>query len=200
MIDTRNDYEVEIGTFKGAVDPKTQTFGQWDKYVEENLADYKDKKWQCSALGEFVVKSASSHLLKNGFKRSLSPQRRDLKLSGKSRTGKKPLGKVNALSSTTGSLWFMSLKDGESKICFGCRWPLRAEDLNSEKYEAGILLPSLLESSLDPEKRASLEERNRQIQMARSKSAAPLGTGCTLDDPEKIWLGKEIGRQGGPIV
>jgi UPF0176 protein len=44
VIDTRNEYEVELGTFKGAVDPKTETFCQWDEYVDENLEKYKDKK------------------------------------------------------------------------------------------------------------------------------------------------------------
>ena len=43
LIDTRNDYEVEQGTFKGAANPDTATFGQWDNYVKNNLAEAKGK-------------------------------------------------------------------------------------------------------------------------------------------------------------
>ena len=44
LIDTRNDYEVELGTFKGAIDPKTTAFGEWDDYVKQNLGDSKKQK------------------------------------------------------------------------------------------------------------------------------------------------------------
>ena len=68
VIDTRNDYEVEIGSFKNSIDPKTQTFGQWDEYVEKNLQDQKDKKIAMFCTGGIRCEKASSHLLKKGFK------------------------------------------------------------------------------------------------------------------------------------
>ena len=44
VIDTRNDYEVEMGTFRGAVDPKTESFGEWPEYVQQNLDPKKHPK------------------------------------------------------------------------------------------------------------------------------------------------------------
>ena len=44
VIDVRNDYEVEIGSFEGAINPKTQTFGQWADFVNQRWGDSKKKK------------------------------------------------------------------------------------------------------------------------------------------------------------
>ena len=44
LVDTRNDYEYKAGTFKGAIDPKTETFREFPEYVKQNLAEHKDKK------------------------------------------------------------------------------------------------------------------------------------------------------------
>jgi len=184
VIDTRNDYEVEIGSFEGAIDPKTQTFGQWDEYVERNLSDQKDKKIAMFCTGGIRCEKASSHLIKKGFKEVYH-------LKG---------GILNYLEkmNTNESLWngecfvfdhrvsvVHGLKDGEAKICFGCRWPLRAKDLESKKYEPGVCCPHCADS-LDPVKRASLEERNRQIQIARKKKREHLGQDVALMTSKKI--------------
>lgn len=184
VIDTRNDYEVEIGSFEGAIDPKTQTFGQWDEYVEKNLSDQKDKKIAMFCTGGIRCEKASSHLIKKGFKEVYH-------LKG---------GILNYLEkmNTNESLWngecfvfdhrvsvVHGLKDGEAKICFGCRWPLREKDLESEKYEPGVCCPHCADS-LDPVKRASLEERNRQIQIARKKKREHLGQDVALMTSKKI--------------
>ena len=177
-IDTRNDYEVEIGTFKGSIDPKTQNFGQWDEYVKKNLQNHKGKKVAMFCTGGIRCEKASSHLLKKGFKEVYH-------LKG---------GILNYLENIEPekSLWegecfvfdhrvsvIHGLKDGESKICFGCRWPLRAEDLESPKYEPGICCPHCADS-LDQNKRDSLQERNRQIQIARKKNREHLGQNIAL--------------------
>ena len=184
VIDTRNDYEVEIGSFKNAVDPNTQTFGQWDEYVEKKLSDQKEKKIAMFCTGGIRCEKASSHLIKKGFKEVYH-------LKG---------GILNYLEKIEpeNSLWdgecfvfdhrvsvVHGLKDGNAKICFGCRWPLREKDLESEKYEPGICCPHCADK-LDPVRRASLEERNRQIQIARKKKRDHLGQDVALMTNKKI--------------
>ena len=184
VIDTRNDYEVEIGSFKNAVDPNTQTFGQWDEYVEKKLSDHKEKKIAMFCTGGIRCEKASSHLIKKGFKEVYH-------LKG---------GILNYLEKIEpeNSLWdgecfvfdhrvsvVHGLKDGNAKICFGCRWPLREKDLESEKYEPGICCPHCADK-LDPVRRASLEERNRQIQIARKKKRDHLGQDVALMTNKKI--------------
>ena len=178
VIDTRNDYEVELGTFEGATNPNTETFCQWDEYVKENLQSQKDKKVAMFCTGGIRCEKASSHLLQNGFTEVYH-------LKG---------GILNYLENVEpeDSLWkgecfvfdhrvsvVHGLKDGDSKICFGCRWPLKVEDMESEKYESGICCPHCADT-LDPVRRASLQERNRQIQIARKQETDHLGQNIAL--------------------
>lgn len=68
LVDTRNDYEVEIGTFAGAIDPKTNIFSQFPQYVEENLSDKKDRPIAMFCTGGIRCEKATSYLLSKGFK------------------------------------------------------------------------------------------------------------------------------------
>ncbi len=188
VVDTRNDYEVELGTFKGAIDPKTETFCQWDHFVENNLDNQKNKKVAMFCTGGIRCEKASSHLLKKGFNEVYH-------LKG---------GILNYLENINPkeSLWegecfvfdhrvsvVHGLKDGVSKICFGCRWPLNVDDLESEKYEPGICCPHCADT-LDPVKRKSLEERNKQIQIARQKNRKHIGQDVNLQTRKKKALRK----------
>lgn len=67
LIDTRNRYEVEVGTFKGALDPGTRTFTQFKKYVEESLDPAKDRKVAMFCTGGIRCEKASAYLLSKGF-------------------------------------------------------------------------------------------------------------------------------------
>lgn len=68
LIDTRNSYEYEVGTFKGAIDPLTNSFGDFPAYVREQLADQKDKKIAMFCTGGIRCEKATSLLLKEGFR------------------------------------------------------------------------------------------------------------------------------------
>lgn len=67
VIDTRNDYEFEIGTFEGAIDPKTENFGQFPAYVEENLDPAKHRKVAMFCTGGIRCEKATSYMLAQGF-------------------------------------------------------------------------------------------------------------------------------------
>ena len=67
VLDTRNDYEVHIGTFKGAVDPKTTTFREFPKFVEQNLDKTKNKKVAMFCTGGIRCEKASSFMKEQGF-------------------------------------------------------------------------------------------------------------------------------------
>lgn len=67
IIDTRNDYEVNIGTFKGAQNPKTSSFNQFPEYVEQHLDPTKHKKVALFCTGGIRCEKASSLLLSQGF-------------------------------------------------------------------------------------------------------------------------------------
>ncbi len=67
LVDTRNDYEVNIGTFKGALDPKTQTFREFPQYVKENLDPAKNKKVAMFCTGGIRCEKSTAYLKEQGF-------------------------------------------------------------------------------------------------------------------------------------
>ncbi|MBQ1495492.1 MAG: rhodanese-related sulfurtransferase, partial [Acinetobacter sp.] len=67
LIDTRNDYEYKAGTFKGAIDPKTETFREFPEYVKQNLEQHKDKKIAMFCTGGIRCEKSTSLLLQEGF-------------------------------------------------------------------------------------------------------------------------------------
>lgn len=68
IVDTRNQFEVDMGTFKNAVSPKTKTFREFPKFVKEELAEAKDKKIAMFCTGGIRCEKATSYLLDEGFK------------------------------------------------------------------------------------------------------------------------------------
>ncbi|MGK9563772.1 rhodanese-like domain-containing protein, partial [Salmonella enterica subsp. enterica] len=67
LIDTRNDYEVSIGTFEGAIDPKTTSFREFPDYIKANFDPAKHKKVAMFCTGGIRCEKASSYMLSEGF-------------------------------------------------------------------------------------------------------------------------------------
>ena len=67
LVDTRNDYEFEIGTFEGALDPKTTTFREFPAYVEKNMDPAKHKKVAMFCTGGIRCEKATAYMLAQGF-------------------------------------------------------------------------------------------------------------------------------------
>ena len=68
VLDVRNDFEVKVGSFKGAINPKTKNFTEFKNYVKNNLINYKNKKIAMFCTGGIRCEKASSFLLAKGFK------------------------------------------------------------------------------------------------------------------------------------
>ena len=75
VIDTRNDYEVAVGTFEGAVDPKTQTFRDFPEFVRANLDPERHTKIAMYCTGGIRCEKASAYMIDQGLPRGLSPCR-----------------------------------------------------------------------------------------------------------------------------
>lgn len=67
-IDTRNDYEVGVGKFKGAINPDTEDFTEFAKFVDEHLAAQKDKKIAMYCTGGIRCERSTAYLKQKGFK------------------------------------------------------------------------------------------------------------------------------------
>ncbi len=67
LIDTRNDYEYELGTFKNAINPVTENFREFPEYVEQNLSDKKDKKIAMFCTGGIRCEKTTAFMRSQGF-------------------------------------------------------------------------------------------------------------------------------------
>jgi UPF0176 protein len=173
LLDTRNDYEVHIGTFKNAIDPKTSTFREFPKYVAENLDKTKHKKVAMFCTGGIRCEKASSYMLEQGFDEVYHLQGGILKY----------LETVPEAESLWQGECFVfdqrvavkhGLEVGEFDQCYACRMPLSPEELKSPQYTAGISCPHCY-SALTEEKKKSLTERQKQVILAKKRGETHIG-------------------------
>jgi UPF0176 protein len=173
LIDTRNDYEIDIGTFKGAVDPKTTTFREFPKYVANNLDKTKHKKVAMFCTGGIRCEKASSYMMDQGFDEVYHLQGGILKY----------LETVPEEQSLWQGECFVfdqrvavkhNLAVGEYDQCYACRHPLSPAEMQSPQYTAGISCPYCFDK-VSAEKRASLIERQKQVQLAKARGKAHIG-------------------------
>lgn len=173
LIDTRNDYEVDIGTFKGAIDPKTTTFREFPKYVTEHFDKTKHKKVAMFCTGGIRCEKASSYMMDQGFEEVYHLQGGILKY-------------LEAVPETQ-SMWegecFVfdqrvavkhNLEVGEFDQCYACRHPLSPAELQGPQYMAGISCPYCYDK-ISEDKRARLTERQKQVILAKQRGETHIG-------------------------
>ncbi|MCF7203554.1 rhodanese-related sulfurtransferase [Pseudomonas oligotrophica] len=174
VIDTRNDYEVAIGSFEGAVDPKTRSFRDFPDYIKANFDPARHKKVAMFCTGGIRCEKASSYMLGEGFEEVFHLKGGILKY----------LEEVPESESRWRGDCFVfdnrvtvrhDLSEGRFELCHACRMPVSAEDRESAHYAPGISCPHCWDRL--PEKtRASARERQKQIELARQRNQPhPIG-------------------------
>ncbi|HSI43412.1 MAG TPA: rhodanese-related sulfurtransferase [Methylotenera sp.] len=174
LIDTRNDYEVDIGTFKGAVDPKTTTFREFPDYVTKNLDKTKHKKVAMFCTGGIRCEKASSYMIDQGFEEVYHLQGGILKYL-ETVPEEKSLWEGECFVFDQRVAVKHNLEVGEYDQCYACRHPLSPEEMHSEQYAPGISCPYCYDK-LSEEKRASLIERQKQVALAKQRGEAHIGS------------------------
>lgn len=167
VIDTRNDYEYQAGTFKNAVDPQTESFRQFPQYVAEHLADAKDKKIAMFCTGGIRCEKSTSLLLQEGFKEVYH-------LKG---------GVLNYLAEIPEeeSLWegecyvfdhrtavTHGVTEGTVSKCHACGWALMPEEVALPSYEHGVSCVHCIDKTTDQQK-AGFRMRQSQLDKAGKK-------------------------------
>jgi UPF0176 protein len=161
VVDTRNEFEVSIGSFAGAHDPQIQSFRQFPEFVQHTLDPAQHQKIAMFCTGGIRCEKASSYLLAQGFEQVYH-------LQG---------GILNYLETVPPdqSLWegecfvfdqrvsvAQGLQDGSHTMCPSCGYPLSLGDRESPHYEAGISCPHCFDR-LSPEQRQRFAERRQQL-------------------------------------
>lgn len=173
LIDTRNDYEYGIGSFRGAIDPHTRSFREFPGYVRSHLDPGKHKKVAMFCTGGIRCEKASAFMLNEGFEEVYHLQGGILKY----------LEEVPAEDSIWEGECFVfdsrvavdhQLEKGQYDQCYGCRHPITEAEKQSEKYQKGVCCPHCYDS-LSTEQRASFSERQKQIELAARRGEAHVG-------------------------
>jgi len=173
LIDTRNDYEVDIGTFEGAIDPKTTTFREFPEYVAKHFDKTKHKKVAMFCTGGIRCEKASSYMMEQGFEEVYHLQGGILKY----------LETVPEEQSMWQGECFVfdqrvavkhNLAVGEYDQCYACRHPLSPAEMQSPQYTPGISCPYCYDK-ISAEKRARLTERQKQVILAKQRGEVHIG-------------------------
>jgi len=174
LIDTRNDYETHIGTFKNAVDPHTASFRQFPEYIKNNFNPQTTKKVAMFCTGGIRCEKSTAYLKELGYEEVYHLQGGILKY----------LEEVAEEESLWEGECFVfdnrvsvnhKLEKGKYDMCHGCRLPITEEDKQSELYQSGVCCPNCYDKLTEKQKQRFLE-REKQMKLAESRGEAHIGS------------------------
>ncbi len=169
VVDTRNTYEVDIGTFQGANNPQTESFREFPHYAKEQLDPTKHKKVAMFCTGGIRCEKASSYLLDQGFEQVYHLKGGILKY----------LEEVPAEESLWQGECFVfdqrvtvqhGLEPGNYTMCRGCGNPVSGEAMQSPHYVPGLSCPSCY-AQLTDKQRMRFAERIKQRQLEKQRES-----------------------------
>ena len=176
LIDTRNDYEVAIGSFRGAIDPRTKSFREFPDWFEAHRAEWeadgRHPKIAMFCTGGIRCEKASSYLLQEGFKEVLQLQGGIQKY----------LREITPEESFWQGECFVfddrvslqhGLIEGNFDMCHACRMPIDENDKASEHYIEGVSCPHCYNLHSEERKERFLE-RQKQIELAKQREKVSL--------------------------
>lgn len=173
LVDTRNDYEVQIGTFKNALNPHTTNFRQFPAYVQQHLDPAKHKKVAMFCTGGIRCEKSTAYLKEQGFDEVYHLHGGILKY----------LEEVPAQDSLWEGECFVfdnrvsvnhALEKGSYDQCHACRMPITDEDKQHAHYQQGISCHHCY-GQKDAERIKRLQEREKQIALAKQRGEQHIG-------------------------
>ncbi|MCX7076663.1 MAG: rhodanese-related sulfurtransferase [Methylococcales bacterium] len=173
VIDTRNDYEFQVGTFKNAINPNTQSFREFPQYVKENLDSDKHKKVAMFCTGGIRCEKSTAFLKQQGFDEVYHLKGGILKY----------LEEMPIESTLWEGECFVfdervtvnhHLEKGSYDQCNACRLPITEVDKISDKYQQGVSCPHCFDK-VTLEQRARFSEREKQMALAKKRGESHLG-------------------------
>jgi UPF0176 protein len=173
VIDTRNDYEVAIGTFAGAVDPETASFRDFPAWWEANRDRFHNKRIAMFCTGGIRCEKSTNYLISQGVEEVFHLKGGILKY----------LEDIPPDESLWHGECFVfdervsvghGLKPGPYHLCRACRRPVSAEDEAHPDFELGVSCPRCKPETTEAD-RDRFRERQRQIMLARKRGTRHLG-------------------------
>lgn len=173
VIDTRNHYECDIGSFEGAINPQTTTFKEMPAFVDQQLDPAKHKKVAMFCTGGIRCEKSTAYLLEQGFDEVYHLKGGILKY----------LEEVPAEKSLWQGECFVfdnrvavdhDLNVGSYDQCHGCRHPITEAQKSSPHYQRGVCCP-LCYDQLTIDQKERFAERQKQIDLAADRNESHIG-------------------------
>ena len=167
VIDVRNNFETEVGSFEESINPNTNNFSEFKQYIDNNLSENKSQKIAIYCTGGIRCEKASSYMLKVGFKNifqlkgGILQYLEDVPIK-KSKWQGECFVFDNRVSIQN------EMAQGTYELCHACRIPLSPKDRLSKNYVKGISCTKCINKT-SKNKKLKLKERNRQIEIAKKK-------------------------------
>ena len=193
VIDTRNEYETAIGTFKHATLPNTQSFREFPDYARENLDKQMQRKVAMFCTGGIRCEKSTAYLKEQGFDEVYHLEGGILKY----------LEEVPESESLWQGECFVfdnrvsvnhALEKGSYDQCHACRLPITEADIASDKYQAGVSCPACYDKKSDAE-RARFQEREKQMQLAKQRGEHHIGGDVRFEAKQRKLHKVEIKNQ-----
>lgn len=174
LIDTRNDYEIGIGTFKNAINPNTKTFREFPDYVKTQLDPNRHRKVAMFCTGGIRCEKSTAYLKEQGFDDVYHLEGGILKY----------LEDVPAEHSLWQGECFVfdnrvavnhQLEKGQYDQCHACRRPITEDDKQHEHYQPGVSCHHCYDEYSD-EQRERFRQREQQMQLAKERGEDHLGS------------------------
>ena len=187
LIDTRNDYEFTVGTFKNAINPNTESFREFPDYIDKNFNPEQHKKVAMFCSGGIRCEKSTAYLKEQGFEEVYH-------LKG-------GILKYLEVVPEEQTLWqgecFVfddritvnhQLKKGQYDQCNACRLPITEADKTSPHYEQGVSCPHCYDK-VTAEQKTRFMEREKQIALAHQRGETHIGK-----DAAKILADKRAAK------
>lgn len=176
LIDTRNEYEVGIGTFKNAINPHTTSFREFPDYAKTHLNPEKNKKVAMFCTGGIRCEKSTAYLKSLGFDQVYHLQGGILRY----------LEQIEEEASLWEGECFVfddrvtvdqQLEKGQYDQCHACRMPISEQDKRSNAYVQGLSCPHCIDKQTDTQ-RMRFREREKQVQLAKQRGESHIGAGA----------------------
>ena len=173
VVDTRNDYEVSIGTFKNAINPNTTTFREFPAFVDERLSDAKDKKVAMFCTGGIRCEKSTAYLKQHGFDNVYHLEGGILKY----------LEEIPQENSLWEGECFVfdnrvsvkhGLKEGNYELCHACRMPITQADQHHPHFKQGVSCHQCYDKTTEVQKHR-YAARQKQIHLAKQRGQTHIG-------------------------
>ena len=173
LVDTRNDYECQVGTFENAINPNTESFREFPEFAKTHLDPARDKKVAMFCTGGIRCEKSTALLKEMGFESVFHLKGGILKY----------LEKIPAEENRWQGECFVfddrvtvdhTLSPGSYDQCHACRLPISEQDMASAHYVKGVSCPHCY-NKVSPQDRERFAERQKQIELAAERGEVHIG-------------------------